>query len=161
MRSVDLLPGIYLVGATSCFFSSRGQRLGDLAAGTAVIRIAPVNRPELDHLQDNKFNSLAAYRHLTARLRQKVGPAIASVALEAVIRRDELTPDARIEVFHDFVEYFKTLVPYPADATDQIPDEQYVRNVVELLFKKSPHVASTAGVVQRERDAAVQSTSRD
>ena len=161
MRSVDLLPGIYLVGATSCFFSSRGQRLGDLAARTAVIRIAPMNKPGLDHLQDDKFNSLAAYRHLTARLRQKVGPALASVALEAIMRRDELAPDARLEVFRDFSEYFKTVVPYPPDATDQIPDEQYVRNVVALLFKKSSQYASTSGLAQRDLGAAVQATSRD
>jgi hypothetical protein len=102
-----------------------------------------MSRPSLDHLQANKFNSLAQYRHLAARLRQKVGPELAGVALEAVIRRDELTPDARLEVFCDFGKYFKILVPYPADVTDQIPDEQYVRNVVELLFKRTPQTAST------------------
>jgi uncharacterized RDD family membrane protein YckC len=38
LRLVDSLPGIYAVGAACVLFSSRNQRLGDLAAGTLVVR---------------------------------------------------------------------------------------------------------------------------
>jgi len=38
VRIVDFLPGSYLIGALSIFFSKRSQRLGDLVAGTIVIR---------------------------------------------------------------------------------------------------------------------------
>lgn len=38
VRMVDLLPGIYGVGAITMLLSRRGQRLGDLAAGTVVVR---------------------------------------------------------------------------------------------------------------------------
>ena len=38
LRLVDGLPGIYAVGAASVLFSRRNQRLGDLAAGTLVVR---------------------------------------------------------------------------------------------------------------------------
>lgn len=38
LRLVDLLPGAYLVGMLSILFTRRNQRLGDLAAGTLVIR---------------------------------------------------------------------------------------------------------------------------
>ncbi|HEV7685083.1 MAG TPA: RDD family protein, partial [Acidimicrobiia bacterium] len=38
LRLVDSLPGIYAVGAVCILFSSRNQRLGDLAAGTLVVR---------------------------------------------------------------------------------------------------------------------------
>jgi uncharacterized RDD family membrane protein YckC len=37
LRIVDQLPGIYAVGVLSVFFTSRNQRLGDLAAGTVVV----------------------------------------------------------------------------------------------------------------------------
>jgi len=37
LRIVDQLPGIYAVGVLSLFFTSRNQRLGDLAAGTVVV----------------------------------------------------------------------------------------------------------------------------
>ncbi|MDQ7826361.1 MAG: RDD family protein [Candidatus Eremiobacteraeota bacterium] len=41
MRIVDMLPGIYGVGAVSILLSGEGQRLGDLAAGTYVILEEP------------------------------------------------------------------------------------------------------------------------
>lgn len=38
MRIIDILPGTYLVGVISILVTSRNQRVGDLAAGTLVIR---------------------------------------------------------------------------------------------------------------------------
>jgi uncharacterized RDD family membrane protein YckC len=38
LRLVDILPGMYAVGMTVIFISPRNQRVGDLAAGTYVIR---------------------------------------------------------------------------------------------------------------------------
>jgi uncharacterized RDD family membrane protein YckC len=38
VRIVDSLPGVYLVGAIAVFASRNNQRLGDLAAGTIVVR---------------------------------------------------------------------------------------------------------------------------
>jgi uncharacterized RDD family membrane protein YckC len=38
LRLVDALPGMYLVGAVAIFVSRNNQRLGDLAAGTIVVR---------------------------------------------------------------------------------------------------------------------------
>ncbi len=38
MRIVDILPGVYLVGAASILATKRDQRLGDLTAGTVVVR---------------------------------------------------------------------------------------------------------------------------
>jgi uncharacterized RDD family membrane protein YckC len=39
MRAADVLPSSYVVGLTSMLISSHGQRLGDLAAGTLVVRL--------------------------------------------------------------------------------------------------------------------------
>jgi uncharacterized RDD family membrane protein YckC len=38
LRIIDILPGFYAVGMTVIFISSRNQRVGDLAAGTHVVR---------------------------------------------------------------------------------------------------------------------------
>lgn len=48
LRAVDLLPGSYVVGLVSIVASPKGQRLGDLAAGTIVVRLdagAPLDLP--------------------------------------------------------------------------------------------------------------------
>lgn len=139
LRFVDILPGLYLVGGTACVLSRRFQRLGDLAANTIVVRIPEVVQPNLEQLLGGKFNSLLEYRHLAARLRQRTAPQAAAVALEALLRRDELEPKARLQVFAGLAEHFHSLVEFPAEAIEQLSDEQYVRNVVEILYRQLPH----------------------
>jgi len=48
VRLLDALPGAYLVGILSILLTKRNQRLGDLAAGTLVIRELPSGRPRED-----------------------------------------------------------------------------------------------------------------
>jgi len=45
VRIVDLLPGTYVIGVISIVLTRRSQRLGDLAAGTIVIRDRPAPTP--------------------------------------------------------------------------------------------------------------------
>lgn len=135
MRFVDALPALYLVGGIACVLSRRRQRLGDLAAGTAVIRTPRLARPDLDQIAESKYNSLAEYRHLAARLRQKTRPEIARVALEALLRRDHLSADARRQVFAELARYFREAVPYPPEAVEGLSNEAYVRGAVEILYR--------------------------
>ena len=137
LRYVDGLPICYLVGSVTSLLNQRMQRLGDLAAGTVVVRSVQMKQPDLDQLLGARFNSLLEQRHLAARLRQRVPPEIASIALDALIRRGTLEPVARVELFRDLARYFKKLVEYPAEVIEQMADEQYVRNVVEILFRAS------------------------
>ncbi len=51
MRFIDGLPLLYLVGGIACVFSRHQQRLGDLAAGTVVVRIPKVASPDLRKIQ--------------------------------------------------------------------------------------------------------------
>lgn len=137
MRFLDGLPALYLVGGISCLLSAHRQRLGDLAAGTVVIRAPKLARPDLDQLLGGKYNSLAEIRHLAARLRQKARPEIGAIALEALLRRDEIEPAERLKLFGDLAEYFRSLVPYPPEIVEQLSDEQYVRNALEILSAKN------------------------
>jgi uncharacterized RDD family membrane protein YckC len=137
LRFVDMLPGLYLVGGTACVLSRRFQRLGDLAANTIVVRNPDVPQPNLEQLLGGKFNSLLEYRHLTARLRQRTSPQSAAVALEALLRRDSLDPQARLQVFASLAQHFRELVEFPPEAVEQLSDEQYVRNVVEILYSRA------------------------
>jgi uncharacterized RDD family membrane protein YckC len=135
VRLLDALPVLYLVGGIACVFSRYRQRIGDLAAGTVVIRAPKLAKPNLDQLLGGKYNSLAESRHLAARLRQKINPEIARIALEALIRRDQLEPAARLALFAELADHFRALVPYPPEVIEQLADEPYVRDVVELLYR--------------------------
>ncbi len=135
LRFVDMLPAFYLVGGIACLASRRAQRLGDFAANTIVVHNPKIQEPDLDQLLAGKFNSLREYPHLAARLHQRVSAGEARVALQALIRRDELNAQARVELFGEIAAHFRSLVEFPPEATEGITDEQYVRNVVDILFR--------------------------
>ncbi|HUN56042.1 MAG TPA: RDD family protein [Smithella sp.] len=134
MRLIDNLPALYAVGGLACLVSGRAQRLGDFAANTIVVRNPELAEPDVSKLVAGKFNSLRSYPHLCARLRQLVTPQEAAVAVQAMLRRDELNPDARVKLFNDIAGHFRSVTPFPEEVTYGITDEQYVRNVVDILF---------------------------
>jgi hypothetical protein len=51
------------------------------------------------------------------------------------VRRDEFEPRARVQLFQSIVTYFKTIVTFPQQATESISDEQYIRNLVDALYR--------------------------
>lgn len=136
LRFVDRLPLFYLVGVPALFFSRRAQRLGDFAAGTIVVHEPRLEQPALDRLMADKYNSLRAHPHIAARLRARVSPAEAQLALGALMRREALELEARLALFADLADHFRQLAPFPQASTDGLSDEQYVRNVVDLLYRK-------------------------
>jgi len=135
LRFVDALPAFYFVGGLTCWLNPRCQRLGDIAANTVVIRNPRVAEPDLDQLLAGKYNSLRQYPHLAARLRQRISAVEAEVALQALLRREEFDPAARVELFGELAGHFRTRVEFPAEATDGVADEQYLRNVVDVLYR--------------------------
>ena len=134
LRFVDVLPLAYLVGGMTAVFSRRGQRLGDLAAGTLVIWEPPEGLPDFSSWQGEKYNSLRAHGAVIARLRQAVSPAEARAAWQALSRREELEPDARVRLFAELSDHFRALTPMPPEAVEGISDEQFMRNVVDVLY---------------------------
>lgn len=137
-RLIDMLPStFYLFGGISCLVTKRCQRIGDIAAGTLVIRETQVAPPALGELLGTDLNSFAALPHLEARLRQRTTPEEARIVLDAVTRRNELDPQARLELFSRLADYFREMAEFPEEITIGLSDEQYVRNVVETLFRRA------------------------
>ena len=145
LRIVDRMPLFYLVGGAACILSRRGQRLGDFAANTIVVRTPKLEQPDLTHLMSDKFNSLREHAHLAALLRQRVTPEEARLALSALVRREGLEPEARVALFAELAEHFRGKVPFPEEAVIAMPDEQYVRNVVDLVFRPQSDLAASGG----------------
>lgn len=136
LRPVDSLPLFYLVGGLATLLSRHAQRLGDLAANTIVVRIPQLTKLDVDQLLAGKFNSFRLHPHLAARLRQRISPAEANLAVQALLRRDELEPAARVELFGELAGRFREQVGFPPEATDGLSDEQYVRNLVDIVFRE-------------------------
>lgn len=135
LRCIDILPAFYAVGGLFCLLTRHSQRLGDIAANTIVVRNPLIAEPDLDQLRPDKWNSLRSHPHLSARLRQRVTPRTAALVVEAILRRSDFDSAERLRLFHELASYFKEIVPYPPEATEGVTDEQYVRNVVDVLFQ--------------------------
>jgi uncharacterized RDD family membrane protein YckC len=116
LRVIDILPGTYLVGMISILVTRRNQRLGDLAAGTLVVRERRVLPPDLSTstswqapawdtsaIDSRELDAVAAFlarrsdlalgarlqiaAELAGRLRPKVGGAVAGEADEIFLER--------------------------------------------------------------------------
>ncbi|MBE2214540.1 MAG: RDD family protein [Opitutaceae bacterium] len=148
VRVVDELPVLYLVGGIAMMVSRRAQRLGDLAAGTIVVRHRPVFEPDLEALIHGKYNSLREAPHLAARLRQRVPPVLAAAAVDALVRREQLDPDARVALFGELAQALRGLVSFPPEIVAELPDEVFVRNVVEIVHTR-PATAGMRGSTAR------------
>jgi uncharacterized RDD family membrane protein YckC len=92
LRLVDFLPALYGLGVLVIVLSPKSQRLGDLAAGTYVVR-AP--RPQVDWFSLRTVTPLGA--GLTAETRRMPGEAQRLVR-EFVARESQLAPSERTRI---------------------------------------------------------------
>ncbi|MBL9037855.1 MAG: RDD family protein [Archangium sp.] len=96
-RPVDKLPLLYLVGGLSALFSQRHQRLGDVWAGTIVVRERRLEIPAA-----LPTPSVDAATALDVRFFDRVAKFTAeeeNVVVSAALRREELIVDARLALF--------------------------------------------------------------
>jgi uncharacterized RDD family membrane protein YckC len=135
LRVVDLLPAFYAVGGICCLLSPKYQRLGDIAANTVVIYAALEKIPDLELLFSGTYNSLRNHTHIAAQLRKSISPAEARLALEAVARRAELEPNSRLELYRQLAQRLRSIVTFPEETLEGMTDEQYIRNIVDLIYR--------------------------
>jgi len=150
LRAVDSLPVFYLVAGVSTFFTRYAQRLGDLAANTVVIRTGRSFRPDLSVLATDKYNSIRDFPLLISRLRQKLDSAEIALIIRALTRRDHLDPNARVALFRELAGHVRSKVDFPEESLIGQSDEQFLRNVADILFqrrtKPSGRVATVAAL---------------
>jgi uncharacterized RDD family membrane protein YckC len=96
-RLIDSTPAIYLVGGLTALFSRSQQRLGDLIAGTIVVRERRLKVPSALAQPEGDTSLLhdADFRARVARLTQEEEAACFSASL----RREELGMEARLTLF--------------------------------------------------------------
>ena len=137
MRGIDSLPLLYLIGGAACLLSRNGQRLGDMAANTVVIRQSRLSPVDPAVFAAGRYNSLLDYPHIAAVLRQRASPALVDVSLQGLDRRNELSPEAQAEIFGELAVKFRELAKVPEDIQENLTDEQFVRGVLEVVTSSS------------------------
>ena len=130
------LPAVFLHGGRVSGPIKRAcPEIGRFAAGTIVVINPEHNEPDLNQLLQGKYNSFIDYPHLVARLRQRTSVQMTRAALMALLRREALDPQARVDLFKRIADAFRERVSFTAEITEGMSDERYVRNCVDLLYQ--------------------------
>jgi hypothetical protein len=143
-RPVDRLPLLYLVGGVTALLSGSHQRLGDMLAGTIVVRERRLKVPSAigatggeGLLADPLF--VSRVKRLSAEARELV--------LSAVLRREELRMEARLRLFSALGTRLQELLAMEKPA--HLSDEKWTLLVAAALL---PSPGAQAG--SRARGAA-------
>lgn len=122
VRLVDFLPALYLIGIVTLFFTSRNQRLGDLAAGVVVVT-EPKIMPVVDSAAP-AFSATPDGWDVSA-----VGDEDITVARQFLQRRHELDSLSRHELALHIANALEAKVSRPKQLLDA---ERLIETIVEV-----------------------------
>lgn len=111
IRPVDFLPSLYTIGVLAVFVSERNQRLGDLAAGTLVVRDVPA--PAVTAVPGRSREAAAPIAVPVGWDLTGVTDADLRVVRSFLGRRADLDPAARARVGADLARRLEPLVVGP------------------------------------------------
>ena len=118
LRVVDFLPFGYCVGLLSALFTDQHRRLGDLAAGTLMLRDEQIR---LDHYLEPEAAPSSRIAPATAAAAALEGP-VGTLLTSYLARVDDFTPEARVALARSFLEKLgDSLEPAEREALEADP----------------------------------------
>lgn len=135
VRVADILPFLYLVGGISVLVDRRARRLGDLAAGTIVVRERRAPRPAQILAASERHNSFLTDPDVRTAARRVSAPERdAMIALG--LRRDRLPMAVRHELFEKMADHLgrRLALPRPAHLTP----EKFVLALTAVVLGTEP-----------------------
>ena len=132
VRVLDFLPVFYGVGAIALMVNG-GRRLGDLVAGTVVIREAKPLVYESQLASVRRHNSLRTPRVIRL-IRHRISLEEREFLLTLCLRADKMTPAARYDVMEEVADVYRRKLGIE---DEQISGENLVRDLTSAIF--DPH----------------------
>ena len=123
-RVVDFLPSFYGLGLLIVIVSPRSQRLGDLAAGTYVVR-AP--KPQLDYFSLRTTTRLGEGKTVPTRA---LSGEMQRLVREFAAREGNLAPKDRMRIARELAARIR---PYALDVSTVTDDVEFLRAVARSL----------------------------
>src|SRR5206468_2771348 len=123
-RVVDFLPSFYGLGLLIVIVSPRSQRLGDLAAGTYVVR-AP--KPQLDYFSLRTTTRLGEGKTVPTRA---LSGEMQRLVREFASREGNLAPKDRMRIARPLAARIR---PYALDVSTVTDDVEFLRAVARSL----------------------------
>jgi len=124
LRIIDFLPAYYAIGVISMIATKQSQRLGDLAAGTIVIREPKIAPPSVVQLPPPPPPGTTSGSSLDVGAMTDAHYALVRQFLE---RRASLSPPAREDLARRIAQTIGAIVPGRQGVLRS--DEQYLENV--------------------------------
>jgi len=134
MRPLDTLPFAMLLGGIVAWADRLRRRLGDFVGETLVVRDARLAVPEAELDQRSRANTYQADPVIRNRILTRVTRGERDLLLDLVLRRDELAPTVREELFHQAAAHCRWRYSLPEDQ-EYLSDEQTVVNIALVLQK--------------------------
>ncbi|MCG8569026.1 MAG: RDD family protein [Spirochaetes bacterium] len=125
-RIVDFLPVFYITGAITIFVNKKKKRVGDLVAGTIVVREEKIELPEISEPVNDYFAHI-----------QDIQACFTNQELDIIMSyyksQKDLSEDAKIKIEGPLINIIesKTNVPYSSDIKSQV----YINNLIYRLLK--------------------------
>ncbi len=137
IRIIDLMLAFVGVTFFIMIFTPRYQRLGDLAAGTVVVRRRQLSFDEILYAARESDRAIASATAMTTQrmeyadtgpVRIRIDDAERILLDKFIQRRDSLPPNIRRKLAHDLARRIRERVP--DDATAHLNDEQVIETAL-------------------------------
>lgn len=131
VRIVDLLPALYLVGGVAALLDPHGRRLGDMAAGTLVVRERRAPMPSRIVPASERYNTFIADPMVVHASRRITAPE-RDAMVRLSMRREELPLAVRHSLFTRLARHLEARLGVPRPA--YFSEEKYVLNLTATML---------------------------
>jgi uncharacterized RDD family membrane protein YckC len=129
-RVVDFMPLFYGVGAVTALVSATGGRLGDLIAGTVVVRESTPLGGRGDLAAERRHNTLRTPR-VQRLIRHRIGLEERELLLTLCLRAAKLSPEARYDLMEEVAAFYREKLGLEEEP---ISGENFVRDLTALCY---------------------------
>jgi uncharacterized RDD family membrane protein YckC len=134
VRIADILPVLYLTGGLSVLLDRHGRRLGDLAAGTIVVRERKTPAPSVVVPPSERYNSFVDDPSIALAVRRITAPE-RDVMVSLSLRREQLPLPVRRELFARLASHLEERLGVARPPF--FSEEKYILNLTAVALART------------------------
>ncbi|MCK5706491.1 MAG: RDD family protein [Candidatus Aureabacteria bacterium] len=133
-RIMDQLPFGYLTAGVSYLLSNNSQRLGDMIAGTIVIK-EPRKQLNIRAFREwESYNTLSQDKIYRNKILRRISIEEKELLIDLLLRADSLSPHMRLQIFSEFADYFQKKIGL--ERPEFLSPEKFIKNITYILIGK-------------------------